>query len=291
MKNLLLLILCFVSLSNSYAEENTWQEHWISGLECLEQSQYDKAQKFFSVAVNRMSEAELEQNPSVLMNLAQVDFNLKNYDDSIKHCKFLLNLEIISDQEKLLLGSMIVSSLVQIGKEVEAQDAYMEYIAKSTLMLRHHFGKNKIIVSHIPDCENFKKSTKRLYVKKFCETEENLHDYGNIWVIDIKKKCECEFSEINVPLEAKSSRNPEAIRACCNTCSTLAVGAAAVCSYIPGCSVPTTVCKLSCVMFVEAARQACEWCCYNGGMGNKCWENFATWKDDFHDANPECPHP
>lgn len=290
-KGLAVLFLFFFSFNHCNAHEDAWQDRWVSGLQFLEKEQHIEARAMFSMAVDMMSQEEIEKNPGVLMNLAQANYELKTYDESIKDCEKLLTLKSISDQDRLIFGNMIVSALWKIGKENEATDAYMKYIATNTLLPRYNFQKDRIIVSNLPESEAVKKNIKNFYIRKFCNTDRNFHDYGNTWVIDVQKNCGYNCKQEYPNHCAATHRSAETIRACCNTCSTLAVGASAICSSLPSCTVPTTVCKFACIMFVEGARQACEWCCYNGGLGEKCWENFKTWKDDFHSENPECPHP
>ena len=134
----------------------------------------------------------------------------------------------------------------------------------------------------------YRKSVKSLFINQFCEDENDIHEYGDVWKIDITKKSGCQCNRASNKLPSKNvedrRRTPEAIRGCCNTCSTLAVGAGACCARISH-----YACATVCLLFVETIRQICEDCCFHGGWDDRCWEDFSFWKDTFRDEHPRCP--
>lgn len=155
-------------------------------------------------------------------------------------------------------------------------------------MPKWQLTNNKIIIRNVPDSECYKKMTKNFMLENFCEEGNDIHEYGNIWTIDITKK------NINAGYadDIRETRGPEQERACCNTCSTFAVSANIICACMSTNPHPFYVgCKIACVMFVEQIKQACEWCCYHGGYEEKCWKNFQTWKLDYSKEQPDCPKP
>lgn len=273
-----------------FSNENQWQDIWLTGLEFVENNQYVKAKEMFASAITNMSKEELQENPEVLISLTHANYILYNNDDVLQEANNLLTSYRLSDLQKLRCGNLLVSALWLKGEEGEAVQAYFKYIASSPMVPKCHFKEDKIIISNIPSCEIYKDSFKSFFIQEFCENQADFHEYGNVWSIDVTKKCKCSakktgaYQILNKAVNEK--RTPQAIRACYNTCSTLAVGADIACSRIPH-----FVCSTACFLFVEAARQLCDECCYHGGWDEKCWEKFSFWKVDFHNKNPNCPDP
>lgn len=279
-----LTILFLLVTSLTYSIENSWHTYWLNGLKCLENEQYIEAKEMFSIAVINMSEIERQHNPDVLMHVASTNYVLEHFDDTLKQTEELISSEYFSDQERLICGSLIVSALWKKGMEDEAIEAYFNYIASSPIVPKCQFEENKIMIKNVPQCKHYKKSVKSFFIQKFCNQEEDFQEYGNVWVINLTKKCECGNNKAKITQINKGTRRtPEVIRGCCNTCSTLAVGAFVACGRLPG-----VLCQTACTLFIEMMRQACEGCCYNGGIEEKCWENFSFWKDDFRRQKPQC---
>lgn len=258
------------------------------GLPRRENHEYEESKKMFAAAVIQVPEEELRRTPDVLIYLAQANYMIDDFEQTLVITKELLAFHNLSDQQRLICGNLFVSSLWNQGREEEAIIAYSEYIIKSPLAPKCFFKEDKIIINNVPSCSIYKKSVKSLLANEFCKSKEDFREYGNIWVFNVTKKCKCkklELSSYSKRVDDKK-RTPEAIRGCCNTCSTLAVGGGLVCGRVPH-----WVCKSACFLFIETIRQICESCCYNGGYDEKCWERFSFWKDDFHDKNPNCSHP
>lgn len=287
MKNIFFLFFFLMVSLNCFAESE-WQENWLAGLEFLNKNQCEDAKNMFDLATKSMSSEELKKNYYIIINRAHVNYLLEDFEEAITDSEKLFEMNVLSDQEKLLCGNIYVSALWKKGLEQEAVEIYLRYIASNPIIPKYQFEENRIIIRNVPQLGSYQKLAKSFLINKFCEKEENIHEYGNTWVVNITKTCGvCKESELNA-----RKRRPEGIRACCNTCSTLAVSATAICSCLSNSKHPVIVlCKLSCIMFTEGLRQACEWCCYNGGIEDKCWNNFSTWKDDFHNENQNCPHP
>lgn len=289
MKLLFTLLLLSTSFL-THAMENDWQDIWLTGLEFLENKQYIEAKEIFTLAVSKMSEEEIQETPDVLINLAHTNYILGNFDDTLRQAKELVTSRCLSDQQRLICGNLIVSSLWQKGEEEKAVQAYFEYMASSPIVPKCYFREDRIIINNVPSCKIYKNSAKSFFIKEFCKNDEDFREYGDVWAINVTKKCDCYEKKTTSYQPYKrvdnKKRTPEAIRACCNTCSTLAVGGVAICGRFPN-----YACKIACTFFIETLRQIGEGCCYNGGYEEKCWENFSFWKDSFHDKNPKCPHP
>lgn len=285
------MALCLLVASFSYSLENSWNEYWLSGIKYFENEQYSEAKEMFSIVINNMSEEECQQNPDVLIHMASINFRLGNFEDALQQAQELASFYRLSGQERLECGNLIVSVFWEKGMEENAIEAYFNYIASSPIAPKCLFEENKIIIKNVPQCKICEKSAISFLIKNFCEKEDDFQKYANIWVIRVTKKCECVNKKIQMNQHSKllndrTKRTPEVVRACCNTCNTLAVGAGVACGRIPHFG-----CRTFYVLFVETCRQVCESCCYNGGIEEKCWENFSFWKDDFHRQKPGCSIP
>lgn len=271
----------------SYSMEYQWQESWLLGLECLDRNEYDHARDFLEDAVAKMSGEELQQAPEVLIQLAQAHYMLGSTENTLLFTEQVLKNYSISDHQKLVCGQLIVSSLWKAGRTQEAQNAYSTYIVNSLLAPKCHFQEDKIIISNITAGCCYNKSLQSILIDEFCNNQNDFHELNDVWVINVTKRncCYSHSDAIRYSKRPDPQKSAEAIRGCCNTCSTLAVGAAVICSRIPH-----LVCSAACVLFIEALRQVCEACCFHGGF-KECWDKFAFWKDEYHDKNPRCPHP
>lgn len=277
--------ICLVMFCTTLAASD-WRSDWIKGLENLSKAEYSEAKENFTSAIAHMSEDEIHQNYYVLLNRSDANYMLERFEEAIQDIESLMKLGVLSDQEKLLSGNILVASLSKKGKESEATDAYLKYIASSPLLPKYHFEADRIIIRNVPLCDDYKKATKSFFLREFCENENSFQEYGNTWIFDTSKNCNC--SEVAIQKE----RDPRVVKGCCNTCSTLAVSGSTVCATFPGSLHPAAAfCRAACLLFIEGLRQGCEWCCSNGGIEQKCWKKFETWKDDFDSQTPNCPHP
>lgn len=148
------------------------------------------------------------------------------------------------------------------------------------------------MIRNIPDCECYKNYAKQLMISNYCENENDIHEYGNVWIVNITKKCNCMKNQ-QYP-SGVFQRSPAEIQGCCNTCDRLATAANFICGCLPvppqlGGPVTKAACRLACVMLVETLREDCESCCYE--EDGKCWSCFETWKSQFKKKNPDCAHP
>ena len=296
----LLCVLFIFLFSTCFAQNKNWQHHWHNGRSYCFQGQYLEASSEFDLAVDMMSEIELERCPFVLVDRAENDYYL-GYDLKVfQDTENALKSTNLTDQERLICGLRRISILSKNGEDTRALDEYRKYIINCPLFPKYDFSEEKIIIRNVLDCNCYKNSSKQLMLSEFCEKEEDIHEYGSTWVVDITKKnksCCSECSEskaehIHSPCISQE-RNGDQIQGCCNTCNKLAVAASVICGCL---SIPTgplssIACKVACSVFVEEIRQVCERCCHNGGIEGKCWKKFETWKSDFKQKNSNCPHP
>lgn len=304
MKKLLITVLLLIT-SSTYSFENSWRECWLNGLKYFEEKQYVEAREMFQTAITAMAEEEFQQNPYVLIDLAHVNYMLGNVDDTLRDAFRLVSIQGLSDLERLISGNYLVSALWVKGYTEEAVEAYLKYIERSPIIPKYHFEKNKIIIRNVLDCDWYKDWTKQLMLLKYCENEHDIHEYGNIWVIDITKQNDfLDIDEDRTPKNldfTKSASRPvlqkktlQQIEGCCNTCDLLAVGANVICGCLALPEVlagpwTSVVCTLACMAFVEQSKQDCKACCRKDPQ--ECGHFFKEWKDLFKRDYPNCPKP
>ena len=282
----------FLSITSlTYSVENSWTEYWANGLKHLDNKQYIDAKEMFTTAIAQMSEDELQQNPDLLIQIASANYALGLFDDTLQQAEVLISSHYLSDTERFICGNLIVSALWKKGMEETAVEAYFKHIVSNPIVPKCLFEESKILIKNVPQCKAYKKIARSFLTQKFCEKDTDFQEYGNVWIINLTKKCDCIKSNSKSARHPErvtngSKRTPEVVRACCNTCSTLAVGGFVACGRIPHIG-----CQAACSLFVEMLRQTCEGCCYNGGIEEKCWEKFSIWKDDFNRQAPECTIP
>lgn len=286
MKKLLLSGLTFF-YTLSLTGQTDWESHWNNGLAYYEEQCYLEASKEFDQAINMMSDQELQEFPFVLSDRAENDFFLGNDLRVLEDTEKALNSNNLTDYERLNCGIKRIAILSRQGEDEAASEEYKKYIIGCPLFPKYSFSNEKIIIRNIPDCECYKNLSKQLMLSQFSTKESDIQDFGNTRIINISKDLIC------LPCKESQMRNQKQVQGCCNTCNKLAIASASVCGCISVPFGPITcgVCRTACLIFVEEIRQLCEWCCQNGGLGGKCWEQFETWKIDFHQKNPDCPQP
>ena len=295
MKNYLQVLALFL-FSYCYADNN-WQDHWHKGCDYFSNSQYQNASLEFDQAILILSEEEQNQYPYVLVYRAESDYFLKNYERILLDTEKALKSNNLTENERLTCGMRRIAVFMQLGDENASVEEYKRYIIGCPLFPKYDYSKEKIIIRNIPDCAFYKESTKQLMISQFCENENDISEYGNMWIINITKNCECskdiQNMESSLPVLEVAQRGPAEAQACCNTVNKLAVAANVICGCVstPFGPVTSTTCKVACALFVEGVRQASEWCCNNGGVEEKCWKKFETWKVNFKEKNPKCPRP
>jgi len=295
MKNYIFLSVIFLS-SVCFADEN-WQQHWENGRVFLSVAQHEKATLEFDHAVSLMSEEEITEYPFVLVDRAESEYSLGNYTKVMNVTEKALSSTNLTDHERLECGMKRIAALMKLGQEDAAVEEYKKYVIGCPLFPKYDYFKEKIIIRNMPDCEDYKKFARNLMISNFCN-ENDISEYDNTWVVNITKKYNCQIKKGNninyAPRDsAHKKRGPAEAYACCGTVNKLAVAANVICGCVstPFGPVTSTTCKVACALFIEGLRQAGEWCCNNGGIEEKCWKNFETWKVDFKREYPECPKP
>lgn len=290
MKKYLFLAIMFLS-SLCIANEN-WQQHWEHGKEYLTNLNYEEAVLELDLAVNLMSKEELAEYPYVLIDRAESDYFLKNYIKVIESTDRALLSSHLTDQERLECGMKRIAAYMQLNQESYAIEEYKKYIIGCPLFPKYNKFEDKIVIRNLPECECYKDYAKQFMMSKYCENESDIRTYGDMWIVNITKKCDCMK---NLLITSRTSkRSPAEIEGCCNTCNRLATTANFICGCLPippqlGGPITKTACRLACVLLVETLREDCESCCYN--EEGVCWSCFETWKEKFKKKNPNCGSP
>ncbi len=116
MKNYLCSVLILL-LSTVFAEEN-WQNHWHMGCDLFYSHQFEDASLEFDLAINLLSEEELQNYPYVLINRAENNYFLQNYADVMQDTEKALKSEKLTDYERLTCGLRRISVFAKCGKRI-----------------------------------------------------------------------------------------------------------------------------------------------------------------------------
>jgi hypothetical protein len=157
------------------------------------------------------------------------------------------------------------------------------------------YSEDKIIIRNVLDCECYQGYIKERIMADYCEKDEDICKYGNMWIINITKHKQSGVDSDCLLRAQRRKRSPQEIRACCNSCSTCAQAAAGICACLSagaGCvggNWTMLGCTIACTNFVEDFRRQCENGCHNDL--ERPWENFETWKDEYEKRYRLCPKP
>lgn len=186
MKNYAILIMIFLS-SLCSADEN-WQQHWENGRKFLSNQNCEEAAFEFDSAVAIMSENELEQFPYVLMDRIECEYSLKNYPKVLEDTDKALSSQHLTDHERLECGMKRIAVFMQLDQEDFAVEEYKKHIIGCSLFPKYNKFEDKIVIRNLPDCECYQNSAKQLMVSKYCQDENDIQMYGNMWIVNITKR-------------------------------------------------------------------------------------------------------
>lgn len=296
------LFILFTPLSAS----EDWQYYWHEGVELQAIQQYDEASTQFEMALSMMSTEEIDLFPFVMVSKIENDFILQNDLLVLEETQSILDSKHLTDYERLICGVRRISIFMKLGNEEAAVEEYKKYVVGCPLLPTYHHTENKIIIRNMIDCDCFKTFVKQSMLVHFCESEKDIHEHGNLWIINITKtlaKDEDFLASKSARIkiddgkrgQANSQRRTaEQIEACCNTCDLIGAGAAVVCGCLavpevlagPWTSVACTAC---CLVFIEKLSQDCKDFCKR--QPGQYPSTFEAWKAQFNTQYPSCPYP
>lgn len=151
-------------------------------------AQFQEASQEFDQAVALMSEEELDLYPYVLTYRSDADYQLGNYSRVIRDTEIALKSKHLTDYERLACGSRRSGAFTLQGNEEAGIEEYNKYIIGCPLFTKKEYSKDKITIRNIPDSECYKDAERSYLREKYCEKDEDIHDYGNMWIVDITKQ-------------------------------------------------------------------------------------------------------
>lgn len=183
-------VLCFICFFFSLAcwAESDWKEFWHKGMNYFHQERYQEALLEFDQAVSHMSEEDLDLYPYVLTYRADANFQLGNYLRVIRDTEIALKSKHLTDYERFVCGSKRVAVFTIQGNEKAAIKEYKKYIVDCPLFSKKEYSKDKIIIRNMSDSECYKEAERRYLREEYCEKDEDIHEYPNMWIVDITKQ-------------------------------------------------------------------------------------------------------
>lgn len=290
MQKTIILIFCF--FFSSCLAESDWRNLWHKGVDYLYQCEHQEASHEFDQAVALMSEEDLALHPYVLVARTQSSYVLNDYAMVLKDTELALESKHLTNYERLVCGIRRIAVFMKLGDEATAVEEYKKYIIDCPLFAKWEYFEDKIIIRNVPDCKCYQSYIKERIMADYCEKEEDICKYGNMWIVNISKEKQLEISTLRAQ---RRKRSPEEIRACCKTCGRCAAAADSICQCLAagagmvGGNWTMAACTVVCINMVEDIRQQCENNCY--GDFEKPWEDFETWKVQYEKTYRLCPQP
>jgi tetratricopeptide (TPR) repeat protein len=177
---------CVFSLA--FCAESDWKDFWYKGITYFHQEQYQEASLEFDQAVLLMSEEDLDLHPYVLTYRADANYQLRNYSRVLRDTEIALRSKHLTDYERFVCGSKRVGAFNILGNEKAAVKEYKKYIVDCPLFPKKEFSKDKITIRNMPDSECYKEAERMYLREEYCEKDEDIHEYHNMWIVDITKQ-------------------------------------------------------------------------------------------------------
>jgi hypothetical protein len=167
---------------------NDWRSLWHKGFDLTLQGQFQEASLEFDRAVNLMSEEELNLYPYVLISRADANSLLGDYSKVIQDTGIALKSKNLTDYERLICAMKRNAAFFFLGDDNHSADTCEKYLQDSPLLSKRDYFKDKVIIRNIPDCQFYKEMEKKRLREKYCEKDEDISDYGSMWIVNITKQ-------------------------------------------------------------------------------------------------------
>ncbi len=168
--------------------EGDWRDLWQKGMNHLHNAQFQEASQEFDQAVALMSEEELDLHPYVLTYRSGADYQLGNYSRVIQDTEVALKSRHLTDYERLACGSRRSGAFTLLGDEDAGVEEYKKFIIGCPLFPKKEYSKDKITIRNMPDSECYKEAERSYLRENYCEKDEDIHEYHNMWIVDITKQ-------------------------------------------------------------------------------------------------------
>jgi hypothetical protein len=300
----IIFFFCCLFFSTCFADDS-WINLWHQGVDHLYQDDYQKAALKLDQAVNLMSEEDLTTYPYVLVARIGSSCALGDYEKILTDSALALKSKNITNEERLFCGTQRMTVFMKLGNEEAAAQEYQKYIIECPLLPKWEYSNEKIIIRNVLDCECYQADLRERLKTKYCESDKDICEYGNMWVINITKKkpsiietqegilLDSELEDSVLRAAHPIKRTPQEIQACCDTCNRLARAAKAICDCLPttfAYKAPWTAmaCSIACSDYVEEMRKDCV---VNCQVTERAWKDFETWKAQYEKRYSQCPRP
>lgn len=270
--------------SNNQSTNSEWLNEWQISLSAFDANDPEDA-------MNHMDNAyalnpALEQNLMIAADKARILYYLKDFASARAVCDQIINSDQTTALDKFSAHFIIFNIMIIDGKPLEAMTYYDQNITTSPYFIKYIETDDMMILSNVPDCQNFDKIMTDFFVKmELCESEKSITKINNKWFI-IKKIEAHSYMSPGMPPGVSASSNYEVDTtnmSCNEKCSFASALATGLCVYVPhkGCGV-------ACTVFVEMVRQKCDKCCNGGNFYGKCIEPFANVISEFLKQDIQC---
>jgi hypothetical protein len=271
----LMIIASFISIF-CYAEE--WQNHWIKGVECCEEKQFNEASYLFDLAIESMEAEGVADHPHVYVDRARLNLLLNRTEEAISDLDKALSNEKINYQEKLRALVSRFIARAQLGIEqgaLEDLKTFGELKIDKPVM---EMTEKKIIIRNIPDSECYRKIMTCYFIHSgMCNSKKDIKMLkSGICLVDRACDCECENLDskdrrcdaCGAVIQAVTKNNSEA--SCRSWCDRATIAGGTWCGRV----FKSGRCQGFCALVVYELQQGCYWCCEGGKFYKTCVKPF-----------------
>ncbi len=197
-----ILLMCVLLCANACADVDTWEGHWISGLNHHKANDFNQAIYKFTLAIDAIqNENENEQSHIfIFIDRAKAHMQKREWHKAIQDLNIAINCPTILKKDlcEAVKFRWCCHSMVD-NKEKGLED-YDLYNSLDPSLPKYEYTKKHQIVRHISSWD--KKDKEMIYdmwiTLGLCSNLSDIHEYEDVIIVDLKKDaltscpCPCE---------------------------------------------------------------------------------------------------
>jgi tetratricopeptide (TPR) repeat protein len=211
MKSIFLGILLLM-LSSSAFPCDTWDIHWVNGLEFVELEKFSEAENEFTKCIKLIENEKSEHHTFVYLERAKLYIHQQLWYKALEDLNIVLDCPVLMKKDRIDALQLRIQTFSMLGNVNKMIEDYTEHASINPYMPKTEFTDKYIILRH---CMLMKDTdweiVEGIWIHMgLCEDREDIQRYGDdIVIIKKKQKCLCACQQQNFILNGPGAPQGE----------------------------------------------------------------------------------